>query len=144
MRETGVYLRGEENLPRPRVAQSVMLETMRGRLIPALKISFQERLYYFGILAFILFLLYGVFHLFKLGFGLRAYIVRGLRDPVMFLFLLTGIYFLGLLGFGISPRMRVPMEPLLAALAGIGIASKRTKKERSISKPRKARKNVSK
>lgn len=127
MRETGVYFRGEENLPKLGIAQNVMLELMKGRVIPALRVAWEERLRYYGIAVFVLFLAYGVFHLFKLGCGLRAYIVRGLRDPVMLLFLLTGIYFMGLLAFGISARMRVPMEPLLVSLAGIGIFAKRVR-----------------
>jgi len=125
MRETGVYFRGEEALPELSVAQSAMLETLKGRIVPALRTAWRERLRYYGAAVFALFLVYAAFHLLKLGCGLRAYILRGLRDPLMLLFLLTGMYFMGLLGFGVSPRMRVPVEPLLVSLAGIGIASRR-------------------
>lgn len=130
MRETGVYFRGEEALPRLEVAQSALLEGLKGRFFPALKTAWNERLRYYGLPVFILFLLYALFHLTKLAFGLRAYIIYGFKDPAMWLFLLVGLYFLGLLGFGISSRMRVPVEPLLVALAGAGISAKRSKSKR--------------
>lgn len=129
LRETGVYFRGEANLPRLGVAQSVILEALKGRFLPALKIAWQERLRYFGLPVFILFIAYTIFHIVKLAFGLKAYIIRGMRDKAMLLFLISGLYFLGLVGFGITPRMRVPLEPLLVALAGIGIVFKKTKNE---------------
>jgi len=131
MSDMGFYFRGPDNLPTPGVAQSVMVEVMRGRVFPALKIAWDERLHYFGLAVFIIFLVYSVYHLLKLGAGLRAYIVRGFGDPAMLLFLITGLYFLGLLGFGISPRMRVPLEPLLVSLAGMGIVSRRMRKQKS-------------
>lgn len=127
MAETGFYFREPENLPASGVAQSVLIDLMKGRVVSALRVVWKERLVYYGIPVFLMFLVYSIFHLFKLGFGLRAYILRGLRDPFMLLFLLTGIYFMGLLGFGISARMRVPIEPLLVSLAGIGIFAKRIK-----------------
>lgn len=134
MRETGVFFRGEEALPKLGIAQSAMVEVMKGRIFPALKISWNERLRYFGLWVFMLFLIYAVFNLFKLSCGFRAYIVKGLRDPVLLLFLITGMYFMSLLAFGISPRMRVPVEPLLVGLAGIGLTSKRIKKLKGIEK----------
>ena len=130
MSGTGVYFRRKEALPELEVAQSSMIEILKGRAIPALKIALRERLRYFGVPLFTLFIAYALFHLFKLGCGLRAYILRGLRDPALLLFLLTGLYFMGLVCFGTSPRMRAPMEPLLVSLAGIGLASKRIKKSK--------------
>jgi 4-amino-4-deoxy-L-arabinose transferase-like glycosyltransferase len=127
MRETVVYFRGEINLPKLNVAQRVILEALKGRLLPALKIAWQERLRYFGLAVFILFITYTVFHIIMLAFGLKAYIIKGMRDGAMLLFFITGLYFLGLVGFGVTPRMRVPLEPLIVALAGIGMVSKRVK-----------------
>jgi len=130
MSGTGIYFRGKEALPELEVAQSSMIEILKGRAIPALKIALRERLRYFGVPLFTLFIAYALFHLFKLGCGLRAYILRGLRDPALLLFLLTGLYFMGLVCFGTSPRMRAPIEPLLVSLAGIGLTSKRIKKSK--------------
>lgn len=134
MSETGIYFRGKKNLPAPGIEHNVMLELMKGRFWNAIRIAWRERLSYFGAALFSLFILYSIFHMVKLAFGLKAYIIKGMRDPAMLLFLITGLYFLGLLGFGISPRMRVPLEPLLAALAGIGVASRRIKKVKTDSK----------
>lgn len=124
--ETAFYVSGTH----PEVAPSrgVFVEILKGQIGKGIKQAWQNRLMPFGTTVVIVFLIYGLFHLAKLAFGLRAYIVKGLRDPAMILFLLTGIYFMALLGLGITPRLRVPVEPLLATLAGIGIVSQRERR----------------
>ncbi len=129
MAETGFYFRGLESQPSSGVAQRVLMELVKGRILSALSIAWKERLRYFGIPVIIGFLLYSVFHFVMLAFGLRAYVIMGFKDKAFLLFLLAGMYFLGLLAFGISPRMRVPVEPLLAGLAAVGLVARREKKK---------------
>ncbi|GEM_PF-1267916 len=121
MREIGAYFRGQENLPSVNVAQSVMVESLKGKVLYGVKVLWNKRLRYFGLPLLILFLAYALFHLLKLALGFRAYIILGLKDKAFLLFLLVGMYFLGLLGFGFSSRMRVPLEPLLITLAALGL-----------------------
>lgn len=124
--EIGAYFHGEGVIPKEGVTPAVMPALLKGRFGEAFEIVRDSRLHYFGTLLLLMLLMYGIFHMAKLGCGLRAYILKGLRDPAMLLFLLTGLYFLGLVSFGFSPRARVPLEPLLVSLAGIGLVAKRT------------------
>lgn len=130
MHETGVYLGGQKDPPGESIMVQMLAELSNGRIISVFKMAWNERLSYYGTAVAVLFLIYGLFHLAKLGLGLRAYIVHGFKDPALLLFLLTGIYLLSLLGLAVVPRLRVPVEPLLVSLAGIGLASKRIKKSK--------------
>ncbi|MEA3312544.1 MAG: glycosyltransferase family 39 protein, partial [candidate division WOR-3 bacterium] len=141
LHETGVYFGGQKDPPGESIMVQMLAELSNGRIISVLKMAWNERLSYYGTAVAVLFLIYGLFHLAKLGLGLRAYIIRGLKDPVMLLFLLTGIYSLSLLGLAVVPRLRVPVEPLLVSLAGIGIVARRVKKQASEHK-RRAKKGV--
>ncbi|MBD3286388.1 hypothetical protein GF359_07525 [candidate division WOR-3 bacterium] len=128
--EAGAYFHGPEDAQKQGTSPVVTSFLSEGRLGKALETVWDKRLRYLGIPLLLLFAAYALFHVAKLGAGLRAYIIKGLRDPVMLLFLLTGLYFLGLLSFGFSPRARVPLEPLLAALAGIGFVVRNNKKKK--------------
>ncbi len=109
----------------------LLSELGKGRIFKVARTIWDERLGYYGTLTAVVFLIYALFHLAKLALGLRAFIVRGLRDPVMLLFLLAGAYSLAFLGLAVVPRLRVPVEPLLVSLAAIGLFSKREKTPRS-------------
>jgi len=128
LHETGVYLKGQTLPPSGSILSDVQANLTKGRIGKALGIVWNERLLYYGKPVILVFILYGLVHLAKLVFGLRAYIVLGFSDPMMLLFLLTGIYILGLVGFAMVARMRVPAEPLLCSLAAIGLFAKREKK----------------
>lgn len=128
MHETGVYFGGQKDPPGESIMVQILAELSKGRIISVFKMAWNERLSYYGTLVAVLFLIYGVFHLAKLALGLRAYILRALKVPVMLLFLLTGIYSLSLLGLAVVPRLRVPVEPLLVSLAAIGLFSEARKR----------------
>lgn len=129
--EVGVYLAGQRQPPRGSIMIELLSELGKGRIFKVARTIWDERLGYYGTLTAVVFLIYALFHLAKLALGLRAFIVRGLRDPVMLLFLLAGIYSLAFLGLAVVPRLRVPVEPLLVSLAAIGLFSKREKTPRS-------------
>lgn len=126
--EMWFYFNAGEDLETTGVTQKAMTEFMKGRVLEATRIVVSERVAELGLPLVVFAILYSLFYFFKLGCGIRAYITRGLRDPVMLLFLITGIYFLAFLGFGVTLRMRVPLDPLIASLAGLGLASRITKK----------------
>lgn len=134
LHETGVYLKGQMLPPAGSIMVDLLDSLSRGRIGEAIRMAWQERLSYYGTLTVVVFLLYGLFHLAKLAFGLRAFILRGLKDPLMLLFFLTGVYFLGLLGLAVVPRMRVPVEPLLLSLAAIGVFAKKKSKDKRTGK----------
>ncbi len=127
--EVGNYFGGHKPPPQGSIMVQMLAELSKGRIIHVAKTFWQERLSYYGTFTALLFLIYGLFHLAKLGLGLRAYIIGGLKAPVPLLFLITGIYLLGLMGLAIVPRLRVPVEPLLVGLAGIGFCLKARKKD---------------
>ena len=129
LHETGVYLEGQRPPPPGSIVVDLLSDLTKGRIGEVIKRLWQERLLYYGILTAVLFIIYGLFHLAKLAFGLRAYIVSVFKDPFMILSLITGVYFLGLLGLAVVPRMRVPVEPLLLSLAGIGLFAKKGEKK---------------
>lgn len=130
MHETGVYFGGQKDPPGGSIIVQMLAQLSKGRIISVLKMAWKERLSYYGTFVAVLFLLYGIFHLIKLGLGLRAYITRRFKEPAMLLFFLTCIYSLSLLGLAVVPRLRVPVEPILVSLAAIGVFSIRKKESK--------------
>lgn len=137
MHEAGVFFAGQREPP----SGSIMLELIslfsKGHFGDVFSLLWKNRLGYYGIAAFVVFVLYGLFHFAKLGFVLKAYILKGLKDASMLLSLTTGVYMLAFLGLAVVPRLRVPLEPLLALLAAIGIVSKKREKNKEAKHERK-------
>lgn len=129
LHETGVYLTGQMEAPSESIMVELLGELSEGRIGEALRTAWEERLSYYGILTVVVFVIYGLFHLAKLVFGVRAYALRGFKDPMTLLFLITGIYFMGLLGLAVVPRMRVPVEPLILSLTAIGVFARKKEKD---------------
>lgn len=129
LHELGVYLKGQTEPPSGTITVPVINLVGEGRVGEAMSLVWKERFAYYGFGVFILFVLYGLFHLAKLGLGVRSFAVKGLRDPVMLLFLLSGIYLLAFVGLAVVTRLRVPAEPMLAVLAGIGMTAKSPKRK---------------
>lgn len=130
LQEMGLYFHGDQFQVPPGVSQEVSSLVASGRLDDAIGVIWEKRIKYLGVLLLTGIILYGLIHIAKLTSGVRAYVIKGLRSPCMLLFLVSGLYFLGLLSFGFSPRARLPVEPLLAILAGAGITAQKTKPKR--------------
>ncbi|MEO0093879.1 MAG: glycosyltransferase family 39 protein [candidate division WOR-3 bacterium] len=117
------YLTGEpltELKIRPRVMQDALALFIRGKIKQAFDLVLKERFYNLSPIGFLILIWAGLFQLFIMV-GVIIGLVRFFKNT--FYLLIPIIYFTLATGPVCDARLRVPIEPLLIILAGIGYFS---------------------